>query len=62
MEEITIKYKIDRKNLRLFGKEFVENNKDICKLKIFNEEQELREFIFIQNFKQKRENKIKHIY
>jgi surface protein len=56
-EVITIKYKTNNKNLRLFGKQFVENNIDKCKLIIDNEEQELKEFIFIKVHKPKKPKK-----
>jgi len=56
-EEITIKYKTNNKNLRLFGKQFVENNIDKCKLIINNEEQELKEFIIINVHKPKKPKK-----
>lgn len=46
-EIITIKYKTNNKTLRLFGKQFVENNINNCKLIINNEEQELKEFLLI---------------
>ena len=40
-DEITIKYKIGKsKKLKLFGYTFVENNENICKIKVNGEEQE----------------------
>ena len=41
-DEIVIKYKIRKNNkIKLFGKNFVSNNKHNCKIKINNEEKEL---------------------
>ncbi len=56
-EIITIKYKTNNKNLRLFGKQFVENNIDKCRLVINNEEQELKEFILINVHRKKKPKK-----
>jgi len=39
-----IKYKVQEKNIRLFGNLFVENNKENCKIKIDEKEKELTEF------------------
>jgi hypothetical protein len=45
-KEIDIIYKIDgkKKIIRLFGKQFYERNKNICKIKINDEGKELNEF------------------
>ena len=56
-EIITIKYKTNNKTLRLFGKQFVENNINNCKLIINNEEQELKEFLLINVHRQKKPKK-----
>ena len=50
-EEIIIKYKKDKKLIRLFGKEFVNNNKDICKIIINDIEEELKEFHILLKYK-----------
>ena len=47
-DEIVIRYKIKNKNLKLFGKQFVNNNKDKCKLIINGKEQELKEYIYLR--------------
>ncbi len=49
--QIKIKYKLEKKmnQLRLFGSNFVLNNKDICKILYDNEEYELKEEITIKN-------------
>ena len=49
--KIKIKYKIDKNmnQLRLFGSNFVLNNKDICKILYQNEEFELKEEISLKN-------------
>ena len=51
---ITLKYKIknNTKDIKLFGKKFVENNKGFCRLKINEKEIELCEFYELE----KREN------
>ena len=47
---ISIKYLIDNeKNIKIFGTNFIENNKNIWKIIINNEEKELCEYIDIQN-------------
>ena len=52
--EITIVYKItQRKIVRLFGKEFVENNKDNCKIIIEGKEYDLSSHFNIENIKNK---------
>ena len=55
--QIIILYKINRnKNfIRIFGNEFVKNNKNICKLILYDKEQELQERINIQNLDDKNE-------
>ena len=63
-EEIIIKYKKDKKSIRLFGKDFVDNNKDKCKIVIDDIEEELKEFHEILDFKstkkkKKKEEKVK---
>ena len=39
-----LKYKLDKNKIRLFGKEFVSNNKDICRMIIHEKEEDLCEF------------------
>ena len=49
-EEITLYYKIENnKRIRLFGNNFVRNNKDKCKLKINEIEKELNIYYVIEN-------------
>ena len=49
-EELIIKYQIkDEKKIKLFGKEFVGNNKNICKIIINNKEIPLSEYYIIEN-------------
>ena len=44
-DEITIIYKIEYNNrIKIFGYEFVKNNKDICRIKVNNNEMELNEY------------------
>ena len=54
-DEILILYKVEKnenyQRIQLFGYEFVENNKDICKLIIKNKEYKLNEYINIKNIK-----------
>ena len=40
---ITIKYKIDKDNIKIFGKEFVDNNKNNCIIEYKEKEDELKE-------------------
>ena len=57
ISEITIIYDINRKNnIRIFGSEFVENNKDICKIIIYNKEYEIIEKY---NIKRNNDNKLR---
>jgi len=53
LNKITIIYKINKNNkIRLFGKKFVENNKENCKIIINNIEQDLcEELNILENFK-----------
>ena len=53
--EINIEYKIDKneKNIIIFGHDFVENNKNNCKIIFNNKVQELVEYINITNYKVK---------
>ena len=55
VNDINIIYKIDNKDekLRLFGKKFVENNKEKCKLLIDNKEYELMEEYNAKNYNEK---------
>ena len=54
ISEINIIYDINKKNkedsIRIFGSEFVKNNKDICKMIIDNKEYELEEKFNIKNY------------
>ena len=58
-EEMTIKYKKNKKFIRLFGEEFVKVNKTICKIMINDIEEELKEFHEILDFKEHRIKKKK---
>ena len=49
LEEIVIRYKIDKKMLKIFGSKFVKNNKDKCKIIFDGKETELKEYIYIKN-------------
>ena len=50
IDEIKIEYKIDEnKNIRIFGDEFVNNNKNICKIIINKKEEELCSFYDTEN-------------
>ena len=50
INEINIIYKINKEEkIKIFGEEFVENNKDICKIKYDNKEYELKEEFEIKN-------------
>jgi len=43
ISEINIIYDIKKEDINIFGAEFVNNNKDICKILIDNQEYELTE-------------------
>ena len=44
-EEIVLKYKTEKgKRIRIFGKKFVENNKNKCKIKVKEEIIEIEEY------------------
>ena len=45
IDEIKIKYKVNEKEIKLFGKDFVKNNKNNCKIEIEGKEYELKEKI-----------------
>ena len=49
LNEITIKYKIDKDDnkIRIFGKDFIKNNKNKCKIIIEGKEEEIKEYINI---------------
>ena len=53
--EITIKYKYDINNesIPIFGRCFIEHNKDICKFIYNNEEYKLQEKFNLKNIKSK---------
>ena len=61
INEITIIYNIEQENkIKLFGKQFIENNKNNCKIIIDNKEQEIVEFLAInENMKKKESLEIK---
>ena len=49
LNEITIKYKIDKEanKIKIFGKDFIKNNKNKCKIIIEGKEEEIKEYINI---------------
>ena len=50
ISEINIIYNIEKENnIRIFGSEFVKNNKNICKMIIDNKEYEITEEFNIKN-------------
>ena len=52
ISEINIIYYIKQKNkIRIFGSHFVENNRNICKMIIDNNEYEITEEYNIENYK-----------
>ena len=57
INRLKIYYKInkDEKQIKMFGKEFVENNKEKCKLLIEGKEYELMEYFDIKNIKEKKD-------
>ena len=59
--EINIIYNIkdDKKKIRIFGKEFVENNKNNCYLLINNEKYEICEYYKLNKERKKLEIKLK---
>ena len=60
ISEINIIYKIEEENnIRIFGSEFVKNNKNICKMIIDNKEYEITEEYYIENNNNNNKLKIK---
>ena len=57
LNELTIIYKIDKndKRIKLFGEKFIENNKNNCKIIIDNKEEEIIEYININEEMKKRD-------
>jgi len=55
IDEITIIYKVKEKEIKLFGEDFVENNKNNCKLIINGKEQELKEKYYFGFFSPKKD-------
>ena len=51
--EINIMYKVDKNEIRLFGNDFVQRYKNICKIIINGKEEELREFKTFSRFGKK---------
>ena len=59
---INIIYDINKENIKIFGKKFVKNNRNICKMIIENKEYEISEEYNIKNYnKNKLEIKLKGI-
>ena len=52
INDINIIYNIENNYVRIFGKEFVKNNKKICKIVINNKKYELMEEYNIKNYKE----------
>ena len=50
ISEINIIYDIMEKDIKLFGTEFVKNNKNICKMIIDNKEYEIKEKYSTRNY------------
>ena len=53
MSELNIIYNIENKEeeiIRIFGYQFVENNKNICKMIIDNKIYEIKEYFIIKNY------------
>jgi DNA polymerase III epsilon subunit-like protein len=64
IDEIRIIYKVNNGEIKLFGNDFVKNNKNNCKLIIDGKEQELKEFYKFSLFGEKKsilEIKLKNI-
>ena len=61
LNELTIVYNIKNKNrINLFGNKFIQNNKENCKIIIDNKEQDIMEYLNInENMKKKEELKVK---
>ena len=61
LNEIKMIYLIeDEKKIKLFGKQFIENNKNNCKIIVDNKEQEIKEYLIInENMKKKESLEIK---
>ena len=55
LQEIILKYKINKKEIKIFGTTFVSNNKTLCKLEINNKEKELTDYYAI-DLKNENEN------
>jgi hypothetical protein len=55
LDEITIIYEVYKKEIKLFGEDFVKNNKNNCKLIINGKEQELIEKYSFGIFSTKKE-------
>ena len=62
-DEITLIYKINNneKKIKIFDSVFVQNNKNICKIKYYNKETELKEFLNVDSKNEKLEIKLKGI-
>ena len=54
MKEIISSYKIKEKKTRIFGENFVKNNKNNCKLYMGGKEYELTEFYETEKIKEKK--------
>ena len=61
LNELTIVYNIkNKKRINLFGNKFIQNNKENCKIIIDNKEQDIMEYLNInENIKKKEELQVK---
>ena len=51
-KEIIIKYKINRfeYKIKIFGSTFVKNNRDNCKIKVFDQIKNLSEYLYLDDY------------
>ena len=62
LNEIIIRYNIkNMMSIRLFGKKFIKNNKKNCRMVLENKEQEIFEFLYINDTLKEKENEILEI-
>ena len=59
INEINITYNVGNENdIHIFGKKFVENNKDKCKIEFENKEYEIKEYFHIEDYTNYKLNKL----
>ena len=57
-DEITMVYKVEHNNrIKILGYDFIKNNKGICKIKIFDNETELKEIYEFESDSQRKKHK-----